>query len=627
MPRDSSAFLASTELFGNLEPETLRQLGAEVERLRLPGGAHLFHQGDIADCMYVVVNGRLRITFEKPAGDIEVLGEVGRGETVGEMALLTGDRRSATGRAVRDTELFKLSQDAFDRLVERHPQLTMMLARRIVSRYQQAMRLTRGGGSRGKVTTIALVPTQREVPLSEFSHRLEESLAAHGGALRLNSDRVNAALGGDAATVPQDHSRDSEIASWLNEQEGSHRFIIYEADLVRSPWTSRCVRQADRLLLVGSDAVPPALGPIEAAMQRDGTDTAGAQRELVLLHREKRDLYLGTSEWLTPRTVDRHHHVALDTPADLARLVRLLTGTATGVVLGGGGARCFAQIGVLQAIEEAGIAIDLIGGTSMGAFLAAQYAMGWSPQRMHEHNKPYWKGGRPLSDYTLPYAGMITGHKFVNLARGMYGDANIEDLGIPFFCCSTNLTRATIMVHERGPIYRWLSASIAVPGVAPPLPDRGDLLVDGAVLDNLPIDVMRKRCDGSVIAVDVSPVEELYTDKAYSMVPSSLSLYYNRFSPFSKPLPVPSILEILSRVSSLGSVYAVESMKRLADVFFHPPIEKFSMFAFGQIDELVETGYRYAASALRERGPLKVGEPEKKPARVTTATPRHSRAV
>jgi predicted acylesterase/phospholipase RssA/CRP-like cAMP-binding protein len=591
--------LAASELFSSLDADELERLSAEVEPLHLPGGRVLFNQRDAADCLYVVVSGRLRVSLEHSDGTEQPLGEVGRGDVVGEMALLTGHARSATARAVRDTDLLRLRADAFNRLIEQHPAMMMRVTRRIIMRYQDALR-SPSGAARGTVTTIAVVPTARDVPLSAFTKRLVRALAEAGPVLRLNSEVVDQALGPGTAQTPRDHARNAEVGSWLVAQESRYNTVVYEADLERSAWTSRCVRQADRVLVLAADDLGSALGPIELGMQREGADNSAVRMELVILHRETRPLYPGTAAWLAPRRGYRHHHLVLDDTAGFARLVRLLTGTATGVVLGGGGARSFAQIGVLQALREAEIAIDMIGGTSMGAYLAAEQALGWDTARMREWNTYLWATLRPLKEYTLPFVGLTNPKSFIRTARETYGEANIEDLGIPFFCCSSNITRARVEVHDRGPIWRWLGASIAVPGIAPPLFEGGDLLVDGAVLDNLPIDVMRQRCDGTVIAVDVSPVEDLRADPVWRLCPSSWQILANRLNPLAPPLKVPSIFEILSRCASLASVQQVDAMRALADLYIHPPTERFSMFDWDRVAEMADVGYEHGQRVLEE---------------------------
>jgi len=589
--------LAETELLRLLDGPALDSILPALEHVRLPGGQLLFCQGDMGDCLYLLAYGRLRVTVQREDGREEIVGEVGPGESVGEMALLTGEKRTATVRAVRDSELHKLSADAFNRLLERHPKVTMQLARRIVMRYVGAV-----GAARPAIgpATIALLPASADTPLSAASHGLEEALAEFGATLRLNSDVVDGALWPEASQVPPDHGRTEEVLGWLNEQESKHRFVIYEADLVPGAWSRRCVRQADRILVVASDGQSPAADPLEQGMPAEGPHVTAVRRELVLLHRARRAVYPGTLEWLAKRPVTAHHHVVADSPADFSRLARFLAGRATGLVLGGGGTRCFAHVGVIRALEEAGIAIDVIGGTSMGAFIAAQYALGWDHARMRAYNRETWVRVRPMQDYTLPVLSLLTGRGFRKVARDIAGDAAIEDLATRFFCVSSNLTRARIMTHRQGPLWRAMVASISVPGLTPPVADDGDLLVDGAVLDNVPVDVMRQFCDGTVIASDVSPLVDLAVDPGTGV---SAGLW-SRLSPWGgtraggrKP---PTIVDVLSRVSTLNSTIAVEAMKSQANLYLRPPTEDFTVVDWKRAEALIDVGYEYAVRAVDE---------------------------
>jgi predicted acylesterase/phospholipase RssA len=142
---------------------------------------------------------------------------------------------------------------------------------------------------------------------------------------------------------------------------------------------------------------------------------------------------------------------------------------------------------------------------------------------------------------------------------------------------------------------------MAVPGISPPLFEGGDLLVDGAVLDNLPIGVMRERCNGTVIAVDVSPVEDVQCDPTFAMCPPSWQILRNRMNPFARAKwKVPTIFEVLSRCASLSSVQQVEQLKQRADLYLHPPVDTFSMFDWHRIVELADAGYGYTVEKLAE---------------------------
>jgi NTE family protein/lysophospholipid hydrolase len=449
------------------------------------------------------------------------------------------------------------------------------------------------------VSALAVAPIGKNVPLDEFAPRLEKALAAQDSTLRLTSASCDQGLWPGAAQTPWHHDQNPEVVAWLTQQEERWPFIIYETDPTWSAWTNRCLRQADRILLVANAEDDPARSGLEEGWELERTRKPGAVTDLVLLHRTKRGPTTGTRRWLEAREVAAHYHVWMGSQEDIERVVRRVTGRANSLVLGGGGARCFAQIGAIRALDEAKVPIDMIGGASMGAFIGAQRAMGFDAAAIHKHTKDYWVHGK-WADYTIPYLALLNGRKFKKLIKQLYGDAQIEDLPTEFFCVSTNVTRAEVMVHRQGPLWRWLCASIAVPGVAPPLFDEGCLLVDGAVLNNLPIDVMRGLCAGQIIAVDVSPFQDLKIDPDYNEPPTAGRILWSRVSPFAERLSLPSLGEILSRVSSLPSVQAVETLKRQASLYLHPPVDAFSIIDFKRIDELVEIGYRDTLKTLEE---------------------------
>jgi NTE family protein/lysophospholipid hydrolase len=227
----------------------------------------------------------------------------------------------------------------------------------------------------------------------------------------------------------------------------------------------------------------------------------------VLLHAPNTAHPSGTSRWLDPRAAAdvTHHHVRTDREGDVARLARSIGGASLGLALSGGGARGFAQLGVIRALADFGLSVDVVGGASMGAVLGALHAIGHDVPTIVELMKAGHRRARPFRDFTAPVVSLLRGDSLVNPLKMLFGDTQIEDLWIPFFCVSANLSRAELVVHDRGPVWRWLLASASAPGVVPPVVHHGDLLVDGGVLNNLPADILRERCRGSVIAVDVAP--------------------------------------------------------------------------------------------------------------------------
>jgi NTE family protein len=583
-PGDLIATVASFDLFAGVEHEVLQSLCPHLERLTLRGGGTLITQGEPADCLYLVVHGRLRATVEDPAstGD-RVVGEIGRGETVGEMALLTGGARSATVRAVRDTSLIRVDRAAFDRLVEHHPAPMLGVARLIVERYRSTLEPRPPAGT---PRAFALAAGADDLAIGQVAETLVEALAAHGSVARVTPDEYRRFRDAGAG----------DVTAWLHEREARADRIVYEAGRGDDGWTAICMRQADTVLVVGRSGVP---APTDlAARLPDGDDRCRPRRELVLLYDGAQAPPSGTEAWLAQGAFDFHHHVDPRAAGDLARLGRMLTGTAVGVVLGGGGARGFAHIGVLRALGERGVPVDMVGGTSMGAFIGAQCACGWDWQTMLEWNRKAFTDSGSLMDYTLPLVSVIAGRRFYRLVRSAFGDRRIEDLGRAYFCVASNLTRADAVVHRSGPLFPAVATSMAIPGMVPPVFRDGEILVDGGLVNNLPADVMRRAGRGPVLAVSVNAAR-LGVERDQPDCLSGWQVLWSRVNPFAGSIRVPNLATILARSATLRPA-APQSPD--ADLLFEPPVSHVKLLDWGALDELVEIGYRYALRRLEEEG-------------------------
>jgi predicted acylesterase/phospholipase RssA len=377
--------------------------------------------------------------------------------------------------------------------------------------------------------------------------------------------------------------------------EDRYRYVVYQADPSRPTWARRCLNQADVMLLIAHAIDHPAPGPLETTLTQQ--DEGRTPVELVLLHEPNAGEIRGTARWLESRRVAKHHHVRIDHADDYDRVARFLTGRAVGVVLSGGGARGFAHIGVIKAIREHGWLIDEIGGASMGAIIAAQYATGRSVAEMIALNRREFADNRDF-DMTLPMAALNTAAATVRRMRRMFGDAQIEDLPVGYFCVSTNLSRARSIVHDHGPVWLWTRTSCSIPGLAPPVPYAGDLLVDGGVLNNLPADVMRERCNGLVVGVDVTPGVDLQTTVESRPHMSGWPLLWERLTPSARVTAFPTIVDILSRTALVGSMRDAARMQAHCNIYLKPRVERFRMSDFREIDALVDEGYRAAQSAL-----------------------------
>jgi predicted acylesterase/phospholipase RssA len=234
--------------------------------------------------------------------------------------------------------------------------------------------------------------------------------------------------------------------------------------------------------------------------------------------------------------------------------------------------------------------------------VAAEYAVGWGPAELYARNRAIASHGRALIDYTLPLVALIQARKFTALLERMFGERRIEDLWLPFWCLSSNLTRAEKIVHRSGLLAAAVRASCALPGVLPPVLLQGDVVVDGGLLDTVPVTTMREVLDGAgfTVAIDVSAEVDLTRPYAFGPSVSGLRLLWERVKPFgNRTLVAPSLAAVLLRSIELGSVMAQRGQDE-ASLFIKPPVAHVDRLAFDQanFDQLVEIGYRHTRDAL-----------------------------
>ena len=386
------------------------------------------------------------------------------------------------------------------------------------------------------------------------------------------------------------------LGQWISRLEAEHDRLVLLCAPDSSVWTEFAVRQADLELLITGSGEWAGLRDFERAAveENDHSATRSTRRALILLH-DPGAAIEDTRDWLEPRTLDFHLHWRKGNDEDAQRVARVLTGNAVGLVLGGGAARGFAHLGIYRAMVELGIPVDWIGGTSIGAIMGAAIALDVGPDEAEAMARVAFVDGKPFDDYTLPLISLLAGDRMVRLTKRHLG-RDIEDLPIPLFCISTNISRAQVNIHEAGAIWRAVAASAALPGVLPPMVHEGELAVDGAILNNLPVDIMQAKPVGHIVAVELSGRESSLID--YDRLPSPWRVLLSRLLPFGRRLDAPGLATVVMKSTEVGTRQRVLELGARADLLMRPPVSEFSMLRVDQFEEIVEAGYANALGEL-----------------------------
>lgn len=580
-------------LFGDLTPTEMQEIESLGRWVHLEKGDVLFEQGDTGASAGLLISGRLRVMVRKPDGSVLLANHISHGELVGEMSVLTGEPRAATIYATRQSEILVFGGTEFSVLLEKYPRFTLVIARLNIDRLRQSNSQARAALS---TTVTALVPASTDVPLPDFGRRLADALSRHCAVLYIDRARLNSIFGAsiDSFLI------ESRFPAWLCSQEGKYRLILLETSWDDPAWTEQCIWQADQVITVGLAGRSPELSPVEVRCVYRKGNAGEMQKRLVLIHPDDCERPSGTNRWLAARAVEMHHHVRLGRAGDFARLARFLTDTAVCLALGGGGARGFAHIGALRALAEENLPIDIVGGTSMGSFVGAQQAFGITPARMLEVNHNLFSKTGLALDLTLPLLSFTAGKGYAGRLKKVFGDVAIEDLWIPYFCVSSNISRAERAIHRFGPLWRAVRASSGVQGLFPPVVLDGDLHVDGALFSNLPADAMKTVCEGKVIAIDVSPPVDLLSNTDYG---DSISgwriLWKKRFSKDAfRATDIGTVLQRAGEAVSMANQKL--TIQRMADFYMRMPVERVGMFAFGALRTIERIGYEHARKTIAE---------------------------
>ncbi len=533
----------------------------------LTGGETLFVEGDPSDTLYLLRSGRLGV-FRREANDQppQFVGVIRPGEPVGEMAMLAGSTHTADVVALRDSEILALPRDAFFEAARTEPDLMVELSRLMIQRARDR----RSGG--GEPSVFGFL-SARPRPIRAFVERIAAAIEADGFTCQVI-----------------DHSALTSATEWFSRVEDAHDFVLYVAEMDEPVWAALCARQVDRLFVIGQCLLAPPNRPMPHA----GVLDAQRRTDLILLRDARMARPANTAVWLDSIQPGRWFQAVEGDQADAARMARVVTGSAVGVVMSGGGARAYSHIGALRALTEAGVPIDFVGGASMGAVVAAGPALGWTQEQLEDRIRTSFVDSDPLSDITFPMLAMTRAKKVERLLEAAYGDIDMADLVRPFFAVSTNLTAGRIEVHRRGLMRRAMRASIAIPGLLPPIVIDGQVLVDGAVLSNLPTEVMRQMTSGPVIGIDMSQARGVDPE----MIEHPPSIW--RLIATGAWRRGPPIVSIMMRAATLTTDAEIERSRTVTDMLVQPTPDGVDIRDWKGFVPAVDAGYRAMKAELEK---------------------------
>ncbi|TGK04877.1 cyclic nucleotide-binding protein [Leptospira semungkisensis] len=601
------AFISNIELLFHIDHRKIGELLPYLRWLYVPGGERLMLQGEPGNSLFVILSGRFRYTVADEQGNITGEGEFAKGDIIGEMSLLTGEPRSASVYAVRSSQVIQISRNGFRKFISDSPEalfhVTETIARRLGQRNKESYRFSR------KVHTIALVPVTEGFPLRHFSNELSKSLKSFGSTLSVNEEKLSKSLkekkiyqkNGIRFGIP-------DILSWFGELEKEYDNVVFEVDPSGDPlWTEASLRQADRILLL-TETGRPILKNSYSWNLIQGESLSETMKES-LVYLEDSFTRWEELETLLHELPGQKLILRKNRAGEFDRIARRLEGKSVGIALAGGGAKGFAHLGFLRSLSEAGVPIDIIGGTSAGSIMAGLFAMGYGFDECIRLIKEVWIEAKLTRDYTLPFVSILRGARYSKAIKEFFGNRKIETLWIPFLAVACDLTNSKPKVFEEGEVWKAIRASTSIPGIFPPFYSDGSLYVDGGLWDNLPGTLVRRKGADVLFSVDLGAGSQPNKDQTYGQLvesrfpgeaPSALKLLGNQFMKKEQRYSYPHIGELFMRSMLLSSRNNLIKTKENSDIFVELPVRDFSTFDWDEYKTLYELGYEHSQKFVKD---------------------------
>ena len=549
------ALLRKVPLFAELSDAALKTV-CKLSRVEsLARGAVLIEQGDKSDSLYVVVRGRFLVQ-----ADDRLIAEIKEGEPIGELAFFTGEPRTATVVAGRNSQVLIFDRASYDKVVQQTPQIANDLLAAISARLVKAT--AKAPTLRPQIPkSVVFMPIGNQAISNGFVEQLKAAIGTKAGW------RVVTLL--DAGEGARDN--ETELDQWLQgvQEDSENVVLVVDNPTENLSWYKAAIANGDNVFLVGGMASSaegvPAITGLERAIFSDALQ---ANTQLVVVRDAHAEPIKNTKMLLSERPVALHHHVALDRLEDFERLSRFVRGKAIGLVMSGGGAFGTAHLGAIKAMQEQGYVFDMVGGTSIGAAMASVLALGMETSDAIEKCEQVFLKSKTLNRMTVPLYSFIDSVALDEQLKQHIGEVDIEDAPLNFFSVATSLSSNDVSVIRTGPLWKAVRASTSLPGVFPPLvTDDGEVLIDGGLLDNVPIDVMRSLKVGPNVVFNFKQLKDWRVKTAYEDLPGRWALLAQTLRLSRKKRPrFPRIASILTRSMIVSARRLMDQTDTTGDV-------------------------------------------------------------
>jgi predicted acylesterase/phospholipase RssA/CRP-like cAMP-binding protein len=606
--------LADIPFFSQLPSEGLDRLRQLVDVCSYAAGSVICRKGEVGNTFYVVAAGGVNIQLG-PEDARKASVSLRPGQAFGEMSLLSGMPISATVVAARDTSVYALSKDRFLELLETQPALRQALVQMFIERIRHRSSLPSElplapcvlivlpEGTRSDLFSPALFQAvEHYAPGSVYvdtvsSHGWKEAYPGEGRPLLPASARPLRKA--DASARRALYSID-ESASWVAQliqnwrshgSTGQVLAVTVSAGQIEPLRT--CLENVDSVLLYeGSfqDKESTGISVSGFGLARVGHVRIGSRREVSPKQR------LGP--WffcLAPDELDRvtHSDPAQRWDRSLAQnldwIARWITGREVGIAMSSGAACGFGHLGVLQVLEEAGITVDYLCGSSMGGAAALIYAKTGSVTQTLEMSRDLLSGNMQVVDVSWwPKSSLLAGKKLGRIIDDLWGNTTFAEFEKPAAAVAADLVKGERFVFERGSGAVAVRATTAIPGIFPPISCDGRMLVDGALVSHIPLDLLERRRCGLKIAVIVTTAPGKSAGQE-DICHGQMEKKFERLL---------GLRHVISSSWELQSLWRGSAEALNADIVLFPRASQASGFDFSALSEMIEAGRKAAEEKL-----------------------------